>query len=98
MQTCSKCNTQAPDTALICPGCQADLREFSTSAVAIKNFRENPRVQSVRIVVSADACPACQQMRGDYSKDNIPQLPIPGCSHEKGCRCFYAPTLTEIYP
>jgi hypothetical protein len=98
MRTCSQCNTQSPDTVIVCPNCQADLRELSTTAVAIKKFRANPRVKSVRIVVSADACPACQQLRGDYDKNNIPELPVPGCSHEKGCRCFYAPALDEIYP
>jgi hypothetical protein len=25
-------------------------------------------------------------------------LPVEGCSHALGCRCFYQPVLDEIYP
>ena len=55
MQTCSVCNTSSPDTATNCVNCKSDLRVLSTTAVARKNFRENPRVLSVRINVAADA-------------------------------------------
>ena len=27
-----------------------------------------------------------------------PTLPVEGCSHGLGCRCYYEPVLTEIYP
>ena len=39
MQTCSKCNTTSPDAALVCIHCQANLAEFSASAVALKACR-----------------------------------------------------------
>jgi hypothetical protein len=28
----------------------------------------------------------------------VPELPVRGCSHKNGCRCFYEPFLTDIYP
>ncbi len=98
MQTCSKCHAQSPDTALACVSCGADLQEFSTTAVALKRFQENPRVTYVRIAVAGDACPACYEHHGTYPKDQVPRLPVEGCSHEHGCRCFYEPLLSEIYP
>ena len=98
MQTCSRCATQSADAVQICPGCQADLRENSTMAVALKRFIKNPRVRIVRLVVPVDACPACRAVEGTYPKDKIPALPIEGCSEPNGCRAFYEPMLEEIYP
>lgn len=68
------------------------------TAVALKKFLENPRVRDVRLVISDDACPVCAAHEGTYTKDNIPIIPIEGCSNPEGCRCFYEPMLTEIYP
>jgi hypothetical protein len=98
VQTCSRCQAQSPDTAAVCQSCGADLSVYSTTAVALRNYRENPRVRQVRISVSRDACPACQQVQGTYDIDKVPHLPVEGCSHELGCRCFYDPVLTEIFP
>ena len=98
MQTCSKCYTQVSDTEQICPNCKADLIEFSVSAVALKRFKDNPRVLAVRVSAPADACPVCQGVKGTYPKDQVPRLPTMGCSHPAGCLCFYEPVLDEIYP
>jgi len=98
MQTCSRCYTQSPDNIQTCPNCQADLQQFSTTAVALASFNANARVKNVRLIVADDACPACQQMAATYEKGAAPALPVPGCSHEHGCRCFYEPMLDEIYP
>ena len=98
MQTCSRCNASSPDTAVECTNCKAILLEFSTSAVALKHFKENPRVTFVRINVAGDACPLCYEARGTFSKDAVPALPHEGCSHNNGCRCIYEPVLNEIYP
>jgi hypothetical protein len=98
MQTCSICNALSPDSAVVCSNCKADLREFSVAAVALRNFQANPRVESVILSVADDACPACAQLQGTYSKDQAPALPVEGCSHPMGCRCFYQPVLTEVYP
>ena len=98
MQTCSKCNAQSPDAATNCINCQADLSEFSNTAVAYKRLMGNPRVLNVRLVVAQDCCPACREAEMTYAKDKLPQLPVDGCSHALGCRCFYEPMLSEIYP
>jgi hypothetical protein len=98
MQTCSQCGAQSPDTVIQCVACQADLRRFSTTAQALFHFQNNPRVMAVRLSVAHDACPVCQQMQGTYPKDKVPLLPVEGCSDPDGCRCFYDPVLTEIYP
>jgi hypothetical protein len=95
MQTCSKCNASSPDDALMCSNCQADLQEFSTSAVALKRLRENPRVRLIRVTVANDACSHCYELMKTYPKDAVPHLPHEGCSHENGCRCFYEPVLED---
>jgi hypothetical protein len=98
MQTCSRCHTQVDDNIHTCTNCQADLYEYSTTALALKAMKANSRVRAIRISVDGDACPACQAAFGTFSKDRVPQLPVEGCSHTGGCRCFYAPILDEIYP
>ena len=98
MQTCSKCNTQSPDNATVCKNCQADLKKFSVTAITLKRLQSNQRVRDIRLVVAHDCCPACQESEGTYAKDRVPDLPIEGCSHPLGCRCFYEPMLNDIYP
>lgn len=98
MQTCSRCQTQSPDSVTLCPTCGADLREFSVTMVALKKMQANPRVSMIRLAVAADACPTCRKMQGTYPKDQVPLLPTEGCSNALGCLCFYEPVLTEIYP
>ena len=66
--------------------------------MALKRIQSNSRVQNVIIANSRDACPACQKMQGTFYKQNAPALPVEGCSHALGCRCFYEPVLEEIYP
>jgi len=98
VQTCTRCNTPSPDAVQICPNCQADLREFSTTAVTLKKFQANPRVSLLRVIVPEDACPACMEAAGTYKKAVTPRLPVEGCSEPGGCRAFYEPLLNEIYP
>lgn len=98
MQTCSRCNTLAPDQATLCPRCQADLSQFSLAAVALEKMIANPRVEQIRIAAPADACPVCMLAQGVYAKNAVPRLPIEGCSEPNGCRCFYEPILSEIFP
>jgi hypothetical protein len=66
--------------------------------MSIKRMQANPRVQHVILQVWDDACPACRQLQGSYPKDQVPRLPVEGCSHPNGCRCKYQPALSEIYP
>lgn len=98
MQICSKCQTQVEDTLTHCSNCNADLKEWSTTAVALKRIQVNSRIVYVRIAVADDCCPACLEAEGAYDKESVPFLPIPGCSNDLGCRCFYQPVFEEIYP
>ncbi len=70
----------------------------SAQELALARMRDNPRVSRIRVIVAQDACPACRQQEGEYEKTTAPSLPTSGCSHPLRCRCFYEPTLTEIYP
>jgi hypothetical protein len=78
--------------------CGADLGVHATTAVALRRLLDNKRVNRVRLIVADDACPACRGAEGEFPKDRVPALPVPGCSHAQGCRCFYQPALVEIYP
>jgi hypothetical protein len=98
VQTCSKCHALSPDMVEECLQCGAELSEWSESAVALKKLQGNPRVIYVRVSVAYDCCPACRQVEGAYAKEKTPKLPVEGCSHENGCRCFYQPVLEVIYP
>lgn len=98
MQICSLCHVQSPDAVVVCSNCQADLKENSVSAVTLKRLQYNPRVRNIRLVVAHDCCPACQEAEGTFINEQAPRLPLEGCSHPMGCRCFYEPMLSEIYP
>ena len=98
MQTCSRCQTQSPDTVVECPACQADLRQLSTTAVALASFQANSRVNAVHVASGEGACPVCLATQGTYPKDQVPTLPVEGCSNPQGCLCFYQPLLEEIFP
>jgi hypothetical protein len=98
LQTCSVCNKQSPDDAQTCPRCGSDLSHLSTVAVARSRLQANPRVSLIRVSVGDDCCPACAAAQGAHPKHDVPVLPIEGCSGAHGCRCYYEPVLTEIYP
>jgi hypothetical protein len=68
------------------------------AAKALERLRANPRVSRIRLIVPADACPACRHLEGDYEKDEVPELPLENCSHPLGCRSFYEPKLAEVFP
>ena len=98
MQTCGICNTQSGDFVHLCPRCGSDLRQKSTTALARARMQSNDRVQYIRVSVSNACCPACASVQGEYPKEQVPVLPVEGCSHGHGCRCYYEPVLTEVYP
>ena len=98
MQTCGNCNKQSTDDVTVCPRCGAELRKESQTARALASMQINDRVAQVRISVMDNCCPACAAAQGAYPKDKVPPLPIEGCSHQLGCRCYYEPVLSEIYP
>jgi len=98
LRTCSLCKAQSADGAEICQQCGAELSRNSETAVALAKLRANPRVRRIRVIVAQDACPACRKAEQDHANDEAPDLPVPGCSSPLGCRCWYEPALSEIYP
>lgn len=98
MRTCTVCNTRSPDTVDTCVKCGADLSEHSETAVTLRKLKDNPRVGKIRIIPHGDCCPACRAAEGEWEKDNVPDLPVAGCSHPLGCRCFYEPEMIEVFP
>ncbi len=69
-------------------------------AAVLERMRANPRVATITIAVSHDACPACQAVQGNYAKDHPAlELPVAGCSHAIiGTCAYYMPVLNIIYP
>jgi hypothetical protein len=98
VRTCTRCQAQSPDEAARCAICGADLAVYSATAVALARLQASPRVSRIRLVVGDDACPACLAAEGEFAKEAAPSLPVRGCSHPRGCRCFYEPALVDIYP
>jgi len=98
MRTCTVCGKSSPDLTSACPRCGSDLSVVSESARAKSQLESNSRVLRIRVMASGDACPACLGATGEFSKADVPDLPVQGCSHPLGCRCFYEPALDTIYP
>jgi hypothetical protein len=98
MRSCTICHSSSPDTAQACVSCGADLATHSETAVVLARLRANPRVGKVRIMPHGDCCPACREAEGEWPKEQVPDLPVQGCSHPMGCRCFYEPELVDIFP
>ena len=65
---------------------------------ALEKIQSGGIATKVRILVSNDCCPVCRRIEGAYSFEDVPELPIEGCSHPTGCRCYYAPVLDRRGP
>ncbi len=64
---------------------------------SLTNYRQSEVVKGVEIIVAEDACEACRKLAGEaYNFNEVPVLPYVKCTHEKGCRCTYAP-ITKNY-
>lgn len=64
---------------------------------ALENIRAGLATK-VRILANRDSCPYCKAIEGVYELDDVPELPAEGCSHNLGCRCYYAPVLDQFGP
>ena len=58
----------------------------------------NGLATKVRILASDNSCPVCTATEGAYEFDDVPKLPLDGCSHPHGCRCCYEPVLDRFGP
>lgn len=79
------------------PGKEIDVDKIAEQTAALEKIRGGLATK-VRILVSRDSCPACRAYEGSFELDEVPQLPVEGCSHPAGCRCHYAPVLDRFGP
>ena len=67
-------------------------------AETLTRLKANSRVESIRVASPHD-CRKGLSLQGVYQKtDQIPALPVEGCSRPGGCICSYEPVLNTIYP
>jgi len=71
-----------------------EMRRVEQKA-ALERIR-NGLATRVRILVAPDACPVCRAFEGAYELDEVPELPLEGCSNPGGCNAVYAPVL-DLY-
>jgi hypothetical protein len=65
---------------------------------SLARLKANSRVDSIRVASPPD-CLKGLSLQGVYRKtDQIPALPVKGCSRPGGCICSYEPVLNTIYP
>lgn len=75
----------------------ADVVKRAEQKKALENIKQGLATR-VRIMANRDCCPTCRATEGAYEFDDVPELPIEGCSHPNGCRCFYEPVLDRFGP
>ena len=68
-------------------------KSAETHRAALQRIIDGGVATGVRILASYDCCPVCRSVAGAYEFNDVPQLPLIGCSHPHGCRCHYAPVL-----
>jgi hypothetical protein len=73
-------------------------KEAEVHRAALERIIEGGIATKVRILTSYDSCPVCKSIEGAYEFDDVPALPIDGCSHPLGCRCHYEPVLDRRGP
>ena len=73
------------------------MRTKEENLVTLEKIKDGLATK-VRILASRDSCPVCKAMEGAYAFDDVPELPLEGCSHPHGCRCHYAPILDQYGP
>lgn len=71
-----------------------EMRRVEQKA-ALERIR-NGLATRVRILVAPDACPVCRAFEGAYELDEVPELPLEGCSRPNVCNAVYAPVL-DLY-
>jgi hypothetical protein len=86
-ESCFEEQTMKPDLA----------EKVKQQAEILEKLRANPRVKAIRVAAPQE-CSMGQSVQGVYDKDNVPELPLKGCSRPGGCICTYEPVLDTIYP
>jgi hypothetical protein len=76
---------------------KTDAERREEQRVALDRIRKGLATR-VRILVAPDACPVCRAFEGAYEFDDVPELPLEGCSRVGGCNAVYAPVLDRFGP
>lgn len=76
---------------------KTDAQIRAEQKAALERIR-NGLATKVRILVAADACPVCTAFEGAYEFDEVPELPLEGCSRIGGCNAVYEPVLDRFGP
>ncbi len=81
---------------------QARVKTFeeyrAEQKAALERIR-NGLATRVRILVPADACPVCRAYEGAYEFDEVPELPLEGCSRPQSWDyATYEPVLDLFGP
>ncbi len=74
---------------------KTDEQRLIEQKAALERIR-NGLATKVRIMVAADCCPVCRAFEGAYEFDEVPVLPLEGCSRTGGCNAVYQPVL-DLY-
>jgi hypothetical protein len=74
---------------------KTDAERHLEQQAALERIR-NGLATKVRIMVAPDCCPVCRAYEGAYPFDEVPELPLEGCSRIGGCNAVYQPVL-DLY-
>lgn len=76
---------------------KTDAERREEQRAALERIR-NGLATRVRILVAPNACPVCRAFEGAYEFDDVPELPLEGCSRAGGCNAVYEPVLDRFGP
>jgi len=74
-----------------------DAERREEQRAALERIRKGLATR-VRILVAPDCCPVCRAYEGAYKLEEVPELPLEGCSRVGGCNAVYAPVLDRFGP
>lgn len=74
-----------------------DAKRRAENKAALEKIK-NGLATKVRVLVPADACPACRAIEGAYAFEDAPELPPEGCSCLSTGTAYYAPVLDRFGP
>jgi hypothetical protein len=90
---CPKCGRPNPWDRTYCMRCGAVLEGYYRRE--LERYTQaylRGRIRGVRVQAAIDACPKCRSLAGKiYKPQEMPRIPIDGCSKPTGCRCCYLP-------
>lgn len=66
---------------------------YARNKVSLEQYRISGVFKYVVIIAAQDGCDACNKLnKKKYKLNEVQELPYEHCTHEKGCRCVFAPS------